>query len=215
MLNKVVLMGRLTKDPELKYTKSNTPTVNFSIAVDRAYQSRSGAERQADFINVVAWQKTAEFICQWFVKGQMIIVLGSLQSNSWKDKNGNNRTSINVVASEVQFGESKRARNENAGDPRQAQAYYQQPQNQARGGNYSGSNSAAQQQTFQQSSQPNPNYNGANGASQQQSCQQRPQAQAYGRGFDLPNNQVQPSYDEPRHYSDFEEIAEDDGEVPF
>lgn len=109
MLNKAILMGRLTRDPELRYTNSNTPVVTFSIAVDRNYSGNNG-ERQTDFIDIVAWRKTAEFVSQWFTKGQMIVVVGSIQSRRWQDKNGNNRTSIEVVADEVQFGESKRSR---------------------------------------------------------------------------------------------------------
>ena len=109
MLNKAILMGRLTRDPELRYTQSNIPVVTFSIAVDRNY-SNNGGERQTDFIDIVAWRRTAEFVSQWFTKGQMIVVVGSIQSRRWQDKNGNNRTSIEVVADEVQFGESKRSR---------------------------------------------------------------------------------------------------------
>lgn len=109
MLNKAILMGRLTRDPELRYTNSNTPVVTFSIAVDRNYSDNNG-ERQTDFIDIVAWRKTAEFVSQWFTKGQMIVVVGSIQSRRWQDKNGNNRTSIEVVADEVQFGDSKKTR---------------------------------------------------------------------------------------------------------
>lgn len=126
MLNKAILMGRLTRDPELRYTQSNIPVVTFSIAVDRNY-SNNGGDRQTDFIDIVAWRKTAEFVSQWFTKGQMIVVVGSIQSRRWQDKNGNNRTSIEVVADEVQFGESKRSResgesypNNNGGYPQTA-----------------------------------------------------------------------------------------------
>ena len=109
MLNKAILMGRLTRDPELRYTQSNIPVVTFSIAVDRNY-SNNGGDRQTDFIDIVAWRRTAEFVSQWFTKGQMIVVVGSIQSRRWQDKNGNNRTSIEVVADEVQFGDSKKTR---------------------------------------------------------------------------------------------------------
>ena len=114
MLNKAILMGRLTRDPELRYTQSNLPVVSFSIAVDRNYNS-NGGERQTDFIDIVAWRRTAEFVSQWFTKGMMIIVTGSIQSRNWQDKNGNNRTSVEVVADEVQFGESKKSRESNTG----------------------------------------------------------------------------------------------------
>lgn len=125
MLNKAILMGRLTRDPELRYTNSNTPVVTFSIAVDRNYSGNNG-ERQTDFIDIVAWRKTAEFVSQWFTKGQMIVVVGSIQSRRWQDKNGNNRTSIEVVADEVQFGESKRSSESGESSPSNNGGY---PQN--------------------------------------------------------------------------------------
>ncbi len=121
MLNKSILMGRLTRDPELKYTNSNLPVIRFSIAVDRNRTGQNG-ERQTDFIDIVAWRKTAEFVSQWFTKGQMIVVVGSFQSRRWQDKNGNNRTSIEVVADEVQFGDSKKTRE---GGTQQRQNNYQ------------------------------------------------------------------------------------------
>ncbi|MDD3766946.1 MAG: single-stranded DNA-binding protein [Eubacteriales bacterium] len=102
MLNKVILMGRLTRDPELRYTPSNIPVCSFSIAVDRRFV-RTGEERQADFINIVAWRQTAEFICKYFVKGQMINVCGSIQTRSWDDANGVRRYATEVVADEVNF----------------------------------------------------------------------------------------------------------------
>ena len=125
MLNKAILMGRLTRDPELRYTQSNIPVVTFSIAVDRNY-SNNGGDRQTDFIDIVAWRRTAEFVSQWFTKGQMIVVVGSIQSRRWQDKNGNNRTSIEVVADEVQFGESKRSRESGGSYPNNNGGY---PQN--------------------------------------------------------------------------------------
>ena len=157
MLNKAILMGRLTRDPELKYTQGNLPVVQFTVAVERNH-SGNGGERQTDFINIVAWRKTAEFVSQWFTKGMMIIVTGSIQSRRWQDKNGNNRTSIEVVADEVQFGETKRSREVNSG--------YQ--------GGYQNTYSAPQQAS-------------------------RPA----------------PSFDMPAGNSDFSEISDDDGKVPF
>ena len=157
MLNKAILMGRLTRDPELKYTQGNLPVVQFTVAVERNY-SGNGGERQTDFINIVAWRKTAEFVSQWFTKGMMIIVTGSIQSRRWQDKNGNNRTSIEVVADEVQFGETKRSREANAG--------YQ--------GGYPNAYAAPQQ-----AARPAPNF------------------------------------DMPAGNSDFSEISDDDGKVPF
>ncbi len=106
MFNLVVLTGRLTADPELKTTANGIPVTTFSIAVDRRY--RSGEERQTDFINIVAWRQSAEFITKYFKKGNMIGIEGSIQTRRYQDKNGNNRTAFEVVASNVQFVESKR-----------------------------------------------------------------------------------------------------------
>lgn len=107
MLNKAILMGRLTRDPELRYTQNNTPVVLFSIAVDRNYSGK-GEERQTDFINIVAWRRTAEFVQNWFTKGQMIVVVGSIQTRRWQDRDGNNRVTVEVVADEVQFAGGKK-----------------------------------------------------------------------------------------------------------
>ena len=159
MLNKAILMSRLTRDPERRYTPNgNVPVVTFTVAIDRRYSGGNSGERQTDFINVVAWRKQAEFVSQWFTKGTMIIVTGSIQTRNWQDKNGNNRTSVEVVADEVQFGESKRSREANAG--------YQ--------GGY-------------------------------------PNAYAAPKQASRPT----PSFDMPAGNSDFSEISDDDGEVPF
>ena len=160
MLNKAILMGRLTRDPELKYTQGNLPVVQFTVAVERNH-SGNGGERQTDFINIVAWRKTAEFVSRWFTKGMMIIVTGSIQSRRWQDKNGNNRTSIEVVADEVQFGESKRSREANSG--------YQ--------GGYPDAYASDPQQA--------------------------------------PASRHAPNFDMPAGNSDFSEISDDDGKVPF
>ena len=115
MLNKAILMGRLTREPELRYTPNgNVPVVTFTVAIDRRYNGGNSGERQTDFINVVAWRRQAEFVSQWFTKGMMAIVVGSIQSRSWQDKNGNNHTSIEVIADEIQFGETKASRERNA-----------------------------------------------------------------------------------------------------
>ena len=106
MFNLVVLTGRLTADPELKTTPNGTNVTSFSIAVERRY--RSGEERQTDFINIVAWQKTAEFITKYFKKGNLIGIEGAIQTRRYQDKNGNNRTAFEVIANNVQFVESKR-----------------------------------------------------------------------------------------------------------
>ena len=106
MFNLVVLTGRLTADPELKYTPNNIPVTSFSIAVSRPY--KSGGESQADFINIVAWRQRAEFITKYFSKGSMIGIEGSIQTRRYTDKDGKNRTAFEVVANNVQFVESKR-----------------------------------------------------------------------------------------------------------
>ena len=106
MFNLVVLTGRLTADPELKTTPNGISVTSFSIAVGRRY--RVGEEAQTDFINIVAWRQTAEFITKYFKKGSMIGIEGSIQTRRYTDKNGNNRTAFEVVAINVQFVESKR-----------------------------------------------------------------------------------------------------------
>ena len=109
MLNKAILMGRLTRDPELRHTQSNVPVATFSLAVDRGY-SKNAAEGQqtVDFINIVAWRNTAEFVSKWFRKGQLVVVSGRIQVRSWTDKDGNNRTTTEIVADECFFAESRR-----------------------------------------------------------------------------------------------------------
>lgn len=107
MLNNCTIQGRLTRDPELRYTASNTPVISFTLAVERTQKNASG-EREADFIDCVAWNKTAEFVKNWFAKGMMAIVVGRIQSRNWEDRNGNKRTSIEINANEVLFGESKK-----------------------------------------------------------------------------------------------------------
>lgn len=107
MFNLVVLTGRLTADPELRYTANNTPVTSFSIAVSRRY--KAGEEAQADFINIVAWRQTAEFVTKYFQKGSMIGIEGSIQTRRYVDKEtGKNRTAFEVIANNVQFVEAKR-----------------------------------------------------------------------------------------------------------
>lgn len=104
--NKVILMGRLTANPELKQTQGGHPVTSFSIAVDR--KGKTGEDKVCDFINVVAWRQTAEFICKYFKKGSAILVCGELQTRSWTDNNGNKRIATEVVAGEVSFCEAKK-----------------------------------------------------------------------------------------------------------
>lgn len=107
MLNKIFIMGRLTRDPELRRTQSGTPVTSFSLAVDRDFKSQSG-EKETDFIDVVAWRNTAEFVAKYFNKGRMAIVEGRLQIRDWQDKDGNKRRTAEVVADNIYFGDSKR-----------------------------------------------------------------------------------------------------------
>lgn len=106
MLNTVILMGRLTADPELRTTSSNLSVLSFSVAVDRSYQSQ-GQERQTDFINCVAWRQNADFISKYFRKGQMIAIEGSIQTRSYEDKSGNKRTAFEVIVNRASFCGSK------------------------------------------------------------------------------------------------------------
>ena len=118
MLNRIVLMGRLTRDPELRRTQSGTAVVSFSIACDRDYAAQ-GAERETDFIDIVAWRGTAEFVEKYFSKGRMAIVSGSLESRKWEAKNGDKRISWEVRVDSIYFGDSKKddQRGTNAASP--------------------------------------------------------------------------------------------------
>ena len=107
-MNKVILMGRLTRDPEVRYTQTNNTLVcNYSLAVNRRF-ARQGEERQADFFNVVAWGKTGEFCSKYFKKGQQVGVIGRLQTRNWDDENGQKRYATEVVAEEVYFADSRK-----------------------------------------------------------------------------------------------------------
>ena len=108
MLNKIILMGRLAREPELKRTTSGTSVTSFSLACDRDFKSQSG-EKETDFIEVVAWKNTAEFVSKYFSKGRMAVVEGRLQIRDWTDKAGNKRTTAEVVADNVYFADSKRS----------------------------------------------------------------------------------------------------------
>ncbi|MEA4932943.1 MAG: single-stranded DNA-binding protein [Lawsonibacter sp.] len=108
MLNKIFIMGRLTRDPELRRTSTGTPVTSFSLAVDRDFKDKSTGERTTDFIDVVAWRQTGEFVSRYFTKGRMAVVEGRLQIRDWTDKDGNKRRAAEVVADQVYFGESKR-----------------------------------------------------------------------------------------------------------
>lgn len=107
MLNHIVLMGRLTRDPELRRTGSGIAVASFTLAVDRDFKSQNG-EKECDFIDIVAWRSTGEFVSKYFTKGSMAVVSGRLQIRSWTDKEGGKRRSAEVVADNVYFGSSKR-----------------------------------------------------------------------------------------------------------
>lgn len=106
-LNKICIMGRMTADPELKNTQTGTPVVSFTLAVDRNFKDKQTGERTVDFIPCTAWRGTAEFVSRYFNKGRMAVVEGSLQMRKWTDKDGNKRTSAEVVAENVYFGDTK------------------------------------------------------------------------------------------------------------
>ena len=108
MLNHVTIMGRLTRDPELRRTGSGIAVASFTVAVDRDFGGRDGGEKETDFIDCVAWRQTGEFVSKYFTKGRMIVVSGRLQIRSWTDKDGNKRRTAEVVADNCYFGDSKR-----------------------------------------------------------------------------------------------------------
>ena len=164
MLNVVAIMGRLVADPELRTTPQGTNVCSFRIACDRNFV-RQGEQRQADFIDIVAWRSQAEFVSKYFQKGSLIAIEGSLQTRQYQDKNGNNRTAIEVNCDEVSFGETKKSRD----------AYNAGGQGGFTGGYDNGS-------------------------------QMRPEPAA---------SQVAPAFDLPAGDSDFQELADDDGDVPF
>lgn len=114
MLNRIIVMGRLTRDPELRRTNSGNAVTSFTVAVDRDFKTQSG-EKETDFIDVVAWRNTAEFVSKYFSKGRMAVVEGRLQLRDWTDKDGNKRRTAEIVADSVYFGDSKRDGGDNSG----------------------------------------------------------------------------------------------------
>ena len=130
MLNHITIMGRLTRDPELRRTGSGIAVASFTVAVDRDFGGRDGGEKETDFIDCVAWRQTGEFVSKYFTKGRMIVVSGRLQIRSWTDKEGNKRRTAEVVADNCYFGD--RRRDSDAGNAYGGNAY---------GGNSYGGNS--------------------------------------------------------------------------
>ena len=108
MLNHIVIMGRLVRDPELRRTGSGVAVTSFTVAVDRDFSPKDGSERETDFIDCVAWRQTGEFVSKYFTKGRMAVVAGRLQIRGWTDKDGNKRRTAEVIADNVYFGDSKR-----------------------------------------------------------------------------------------------------------
>ena len=109
MLNHIVLMGRLTRDPELRHTQNGTAVASFTLAVDRDVKDKESGEKTTDFIDCVAWRGTAEFVAKWFPKGKLAVVSGRLQIRDWSDKEGNKRKSTEILAEHVYFGDSKKS----------------------------------------------------------------------------------------------------------
>ena len=129
MLNHITIMGRLTRDPELRYTQSQTPVASFTLAVDRDFGSRDGGEKQTDFIDCVAWRSTAEFVSKYFQKGSMAVVSGRLQIRDWTDREGGKRRSAEVVVDNIYFGESRRRESSEGSsyDSRSSYSSYEAP----------------------------------------------------------------------------------------
>lgn len=121
MLNHITLMGRLTRDPELRRTGSGIAVASFTMAVDRDFSDKQSGEKETDFFECVAWRQTGEFVSKYFTKGRMIVVSGRLQVRKWKNKDGENRYSTEVVADNCYFGDSKKEESTGAGNP---PAYY-------------------------------------------------------------------------------------------
>ena len=122
MLNHIIIMGRLTRDPELRRTGSGVAVANFTLAVDRDFSGKDGSEKETDFIDCVAWRQTGEFVSKYFTKGRMACVSGSLQIRKWKDKDGNERRSAEIVADAVYFADSKNTAENGTSSPAAAPA---------------------------------------------------------------------------------------------
>ena len=195
MLNIAIIMGRCTRDPELRRTNSGKPVASFTVAVDRDY-APDGQERETDFIDCVAWNGTAEFVDKYFKKGSMIVVNGRLQLRNWTDKDGNKRRSAEILASNVYFGESKKS--QEGSNPTYGQNTYP-------GG---AGNPGAYQNTPPQNYGGYPQY-------PQQSYQQPPYNQQSFGGYQQPAFQA-PGYQPPHPaQGSFAPIEGDDEQLPF
>lgn len=189
MLNHIVLMGRLVRDPELRHTQAGLPVATFRIAVDRDFGNRETGEREADFIDVVAWRSTAEFVSKYFAKGRMAVVSGRLQIRNWTDKEGAKRSTAEVVADNVYFGDSKRD---------------------SEGGGYSAGTSYNQSGSYgQQNGYGQGSYSQQGSYGQQSSYGQGNSYRSYGE------NNAAPSAPAANPVSDFAMLEDDDSELPF
>lgn len=189
MLNHIVIMGRLTRDPELRRTGSGIAVASFTVAVDRDFAPRDGGERETDFIDCVAWRQTGEFVSKYFTKGSMIVVSGRLQVRSWTDKDGNKRRTAEIVADNVYFGESRRSSESN-------------------GSSYGG-NSYNNSYSNNSYSAPAPSYGG--------NSYSAPASNNYG-GYNAPAPAPSyGSYNAPASApaSDFAMLEDDDAQLPF
>ena len=140
MLNHIVIMGRLTRDPELRTTPNGVSVASFTVAVDQDYTSKESGEKQTDFINCVAWRSTGEFVNRYFSKGSMIVVSGRLQIRNYTDRDGNKRNAAEIVADNVYFGESKRR--DDGGSYERSGDYGRNDYGSSRGNDYGGSRSS-------------------------------------------------------------------------
>ncbi len=127
MLNRIIIMGRLTRDPELRHTNTGTPVASFSLAVDRDFRDKTTGQRGTDFIDVVAWRATCEFVSRYFQKGRMAVVEGRLQMRDWQDRDGNRRRSAEIVADNVYFGDTRRDNESQEGGYAPAASAYAPP----------------------------------------------------------------------------------------
>ncbi|MBR2088251.1 MAG: single-stranded DNA-binding protein [Oscillospiraceae bacterium] len=206
MFNRIILMGRLTKDPELRTTQSGVPMCRFSIAVDRSYSK--GQEKQTDFFDITAWRQTAEFVSKWFSKGKCILIEGKLQNNNFTDQNGVKQYRNAIIADSVAFCGDKSGNQQNGQAPPAQQPYQNQYQQQGYAQNQGYQQQYQQGYTQQQYRQP----------PQNQGYRQAPPPQNYApaqnqppQGYQQPPPQ---NMGQPGDLGDFE-ILIDDGEVPF
>lgn len=136
MLNHIVIMGRLTRDPELRKTGSGVSVASFTVAVDRDFSGKDGGDKETDFIDCVAWRNTGEFVSKYFTKGRMIVVSGRLQLRDWTDKEGNKRRSAEIVADSCYFGDSKKDEDQPKSQPQYGAPQYGAPQGYPQYGGY-------------------------------------------------------------------------------